>query len=171
MPRGRLIFPFLCELSRLDSSATSQDPDGAGDLTSGYDSLWREPAIVPQGDTGKSARQEFASIRVPAQIEDDTWMRLRQMLNGVVPETRTTLVMHFSDLEDAGLVDAAGMALVRVGDRLEAIYDMDENLVQRVPTPPGLYVTEATPAGFGLGTHRNLLLVTVKPRDQGKFTA
>ena len=39
--------------------------------------------------------------------------------------------------------------------------------MQRLRTPPGLYVTEARPIGFGLfrpRPQRNLLLVTFEPR-------
>ena len=36
--RGRLIFPFVAELHRLDTAAMATvDPDGAGGLTGGYD--------------------------------------------------------------------------------------------------------------------------------------
>jgi hypothetical protein len=52
-------------------------------------------------------------------------------------------------------VDAAsGDALVRPGDRLAALYDKAGALVQAVRTPPGLYVTEARPTGFGLNMAR-----------------
>ena len=56
----------------------------------------------------------------------------------------------------------------RIGDRLVAIVDPNTGLVmQAVPTPPGLYVTEARPASFGLSARvRNLLLVTFESRDQ-----
>jgi hypothetical protein len=41
-------------------------------------------------------------------------------------------------------------------------------LVQSVRTPPGLYVTEARPSGFGLNMtrpQRNLLMVTFEDRQ------
>ena len=44
--RGRLINPFLAELAQLDMAATAADPDGAGPLTSGYDSDFKETAMV-----------------------------------------------------------------------------------------------------------------------------
>ena len=68
-----------------------------------------------------------------------------------------------------GLVDtASGDALVRVGDRLGAIRDLAGAIVQAVRTPPGLYVTEAKPIGFGLfmpRPRRNLLLATFEDRE------
>ena len=68
-------------------------------------------------------------------------------------------------------VDAAsGDALIRPGDRLAAIRDLCGDLVQEVRTPPGLFVTESRPIGFGLNMarpRRNLLLVTFEDRRQG----
>lgn len=112
-------------------------------------------------------------MRIKAQVESDgrgnDWLALQQLASGNVPRTKLSLCFHFRDLEAAGLVQATtGLALIRPGDRLAGLYDLLGNLVQAVPTPPGLYVTEAHPASFGLGIHRNLLLVTFEPRDQGQ---
>ena len=60
-------------------------------------------------------------------------------------------------------------AMIRPGDRLNALYDKRGNLVQTITNPPGLFVTEASPIGFGLSLSRpkrNLLLVTFKGRRQ-----
>ena len=48
-------------------------------------------------------------------------------------------------------------------------HDKTGRVVQLVHTPPGLYVTEARPAGFGLSMarpRRNLLVVTFEDRRQ-----
>ena len=51
--RGRLIFPFLAELYRLDTRATATtDPDGAGPLTGGYDPDFKEPVLVDRDGDG-----------------------------------------------------------------------------------------------------------------------
>lgn len=88
--------------------------------------------------------------------------------SGNSPRSRIELVFHFADLERNGLVDAATKdSLLRPGDRLGALYDRSGELVQAIRTPPGLYVTEARPIGFGLNRarpHRNLLLVTFGDR-------
>ena len=77
--------------------------------------------------------------------------------------------MHFIELERRLLVDeVSGDALIRPGDRLGGIYDRANNLVQAIRTPPGLFVTEARPIGFGLHRiqpRRNLLLVTFQDRQ------
>jgi len=170
--RGRLIFAFLAELHRLDTaSMASVDPDGPGPLTSGYDPDFKEPVLVDQDDDGigERVRQEHPPVRVPCQVDTKAFEELRMFASGNAPRSRIDLVLHFKDLERLGLVDpATGDALVRPGDRLGAIYDKAGALVQEVRTPPGLYVTEARPIGFGLNMvrpRRNLLLVTFEDRQ------
>jgi hypothetical protein len=172
--RGRLIFAFAAELCRLDTAATAADPDGAGPFASGYDPDFRESVVVEadgDGDgVGTPLRREHAPVRVPCQVETKIVEELRATGAGNAPRSRVDLVFHFRDLERLGLVDPeTGDALVRPGDRLAAIYDRTGALVQAVRTPPGLYVTEARPVGFGLGMarpHRNLLLVAFEDRPQ-----
>lgn len=88
---------------------------------------------------------------------------------GNSPRSRVELVFHFRDLERLGLVDVpSGEASIRPGDRLGALYDKAGTLVQAIRTPPGLYVTEARPIGFGLHRprpSRNLLLVAFEERQ------
>ena len=65
--------------------------------------------------------------------------------------------------------DTTGDALIRPSDRLGAIYDTSGALVQEIRTPPGLFVKEARPMGFGLGRarpQRNLLIVSFHDRRQ-----
>ena len=172
--RGRLIFPFLAELCRLDTAAMAAvDPDGPGPLEGGYDPDFKEPVLVDQDDDGigERVRQEHPPVRVPCQVDTKAFEELRMLASGNAPRSRIDLVFHFKDLERLGLVDAAsGDALIRPGDRLAAIRDLCGDLVQEVRTPPGLYVTEARPIGFGLNMarpRRNLLLVTFEDRRQG----
>lgn len=164
--RGRLINPFLAEIAQLDTVATEADPDGEGPLVSGYDDDFKETAIVgtalqPRADT----RKEKPLLRVPCQVEVSTLETLEQLSAGASPSSRVTLVFHFEHLEQAGLVhEATGTALIRVNDRLVAIYSCDGELVHSVRTPPGLYAIEVQPQSFGLGLSRNLLLVTFQER-------
>ena len=170
--RGRLIFPFLAELHRLDTAGTATtDPDGAGPLTSGYDPDFKEPVGVDTDDdgVGEPVRIEHPAVRVPCQVEPKTFEELRMFAAGNSPRSRVELVFHFRDLEQLGLVDApTGDALVRPGDRLGALYDKAGALVQAIRKPPGLYVSEARPIGFGLHHQRpsrNLLLVAFEDRQ------
>jgi len=166
--RGRLINPFLAELARLDTVATAADPDGPGPLTSGYDPDFKETVVIPTPVGGQDARREQPPIRLRCQVEVGTIEALQQLASGASPNSKVTLVFHFSDLEQIGLVDPdTGDALLRVNDRLVAIRDLAGNLVQAVRTPPGLYATEVQPQSFGLGLCRNLLLVTFDEREVG----
>jgi len=170
--RGRLIFSFLAELFRLDTHAMATvDPDGAGPLETGYDPDFKELVVVDQDDDGigERRRAEHEPVRVPCQVDTEVFEELRMFPSGNAPRSRIDLIFHFKDLERLGLVDAAsGDALVRPGDRLAALYDKAGALVQSVRTPPGLYVTEARPTGFGLNMarpRRNLLLVAFEDRQ------
>lgn len=170
MPRGRLIFPFLVNVARLDTDATFADPDAGGPLESGYDDDFREVVIVPPAtgsQRGASARVEDV-VQCKAQIEDDQFEELEMLATGRSPEGSVTIVFHFADLERRGLVDAGtGEALIRVNDRLAAIFTRRGVLVQTIRNPPGLFCVEAKPRSFGLGlnvSHRNLLVCTFEPR-------
>ncbi|MCP4678735.1 MAG: hypothetical protein GY854_25140 [Deltaproteobacteria bacterium] len=170
--RGRLIFSFLAELHRLDTLTTAtEDPDGTGPLDGGYDPDFKESVLVDLDDDGigERVRREHPPVRVPCQVEPETFDQLRMFASGNAPRSSIDLVFHFKNLERMALVDpATGDALIRPGDRLAAIYDKTEALVQAVRTPPGLYVTEARPIGFGLNRarpRRNLLLVSFNDRQ------
>lgn len=165
--RGRLIFPFTVELAQLDTAATAADPDGAGPLTSGYDAEFREPRVLHSADRiGTNARKESAPIKLPAQFgSTDAFIKLQMMATGSAGATGFVMLFHFADLEANNLVDAAGNAKIKVGDRLVAVYRYDDGtLLQKIKTPPGAYITEAAPI-FGLNSERNLLQVTIKSRD------
>ncbi len=161
--RGRLVFRFLAEVHRLDTLATAT-------TTPGYDDDFKEPALLDTGDAiGARVRREHPPVLLPCQVESQSFDALQIFASGNVPASRVLLLCHFRDLERAGLVDpATGDALVRVGDRLGALFDSGGALVQRIRTPPGLYVTEARPIGFGLfmpRPRRNLLQLVLEERS------
>jgi hypothetical protein len=167
--RGRLIFPFLAEIARLDTAATAA-VDPAGPPESGYDPDFKETVLEDaEGDgIGADVRKEMEPVFLPAQVEVQVFEALQQAFSGNIPDSDITLVFHFKDLERMGLVDSiTGEPKIRPNDRLVAIHDRGGNLVQAVRTPPGLYVNEVKPAAFGLGHKRNLLLVSFHDREQG----
>jgi len=168
-PRGRLIFPFLCEIAQLDTAATAADPDGAGPLTSGYDPDFRSPVKVlaaPGDQVGADSRVETAVVTVRAQIEPQQFETLEMMLSGESPDSKMGLILHYKDLEAAGLVGVDGVPLIRKRDRLVRILTTAGVLVETIPNPPGLFVTQVQSRGFGHGTERNLLLLVLEERDQ-----
>ncbi len=145
--RGRLIQPFLAEMHRLDLAGMA----AAGRLDEDYREV-------------KGARIEMPPLRIPAQIEPDSFQRQMRKELGDVKAGVFGLTFHFVDLEELGLVDpATGIALIRPNDRMGAIYEMNGTLVQQFPDPPGMYVEEATPS-LGLGGKRNLLIVRLMSR-------
>ena len=176
--RGALIFSFFAELHRLDAARmATEDPDGAGPLTSGYDPDFREPVLLDRNDDGVAEpfRLELPAVRIPVQVDPEAMELMRMTASGDAPRQQLDLVMHFRDLEGLGLVDAeTGDALIRTGDRLGALYDRRGQLVQAIRTPPGLYVSRIRESGFGLGRahpRRNLLLVSFQDRPQARNVA
>ena len=158
--RGRLIFPFLLEIAQLDLAATE---------AAGYDPEFKEPAILPTTDRlGESAREEATMIYVKGSLHSpQSSFALNESATGNLSRVDLLVLFHFADLEDAGLVEATtGTAKIKVGDRLNAIYTLDGELIQKFPDPPGVYVERASPL-FGLGSSRNLLEVSFQSNDQG----
>lgn len=167
MARGRLIFPFLLEIARLDTVATEADPDAAGPLESGYDEVFREPVLVPSGgsQTGTLNRVETI-IEVRGQFEPGEVENLNALISGNSPVGQLVAYLHFKELEDRGLLDPNGQASFKTDDRLVSIKELNGDLVQQIPDPPGLYVQEVSPRGWGLGPRpkRNLLRLVFEPR-------
>jgi hypothetical protein len=170
--RGRLIFPFRVRIAPIDTVAMAADPDGAGPLTEGYDPIFREPVKLPPvsgAGPGTTNRKEKTEVDLLAQIEPIFMDRLTMHVSGNVPDGKIQLIFHFRDLEGSSYVDVNGEPLIRVGDRLVAIYTTGGVLVQTIRPP--LYVTEVRPIGFGLNllgpSYRNLLLVVLDTRDTG----
>jgi hypothetical protein len=167
--RGRLIFPYLVGLRRLSTTSTAADPDGAGELTSGYDETFRESHKIlsdPDDQIGVSARIELAELQVLAQIEPEQYERLETMISGDSPNSRFSIVLHARELEQAGLLESSGRPKIHKGDRLAAIYNHRSGaLIETIPNPPGLFVIQVQSGGWGLGPERNLFLVVFEERE------
>ncbi len=147
------------ELARLDTAATA----AAGR----YDPDFK--TLVP----GTKRVEISPNVRLLAQVEMGRWEGQQQLQAGNAPDSRLTLVFHFSELEEKGLVDAAsGHAKINVGDRLVGIWDRTGALLEQLVRAEagGLYATEVQPAGIGLGGRRNLLVVVFDERTPGLQT-
>jgi len=158
--RGRLIFPFTLEIAQLDLAAT-QD--------AGFDPDFREAIITATDDRiGASTRTETL-VKVTGSFHSPQgFSQLQQALTGNLQKVDVVVLLHFQELENLGLIEAStGSALIKVGDRLHAIYNYQTGaLIQQIQNPPGAFITKASPI-FGLEGDRNLLEVTFTSRDQG----
>lgn len=164
---GRLLFPVLTDIYRLDTTGMLADPDGAGPLSSGVDGYGEPILVASPDDAGTYRRLEMAPVRLPVQMATEAYDRQHMMATGDVREGKVSLTFHFRDLEAAHLVDPTTQRpLLKSGDRIGAVYDLDGNLLQAFPAPPGLYIVEAS-ARFGLRGKRNLLIATCMSRKQG----
>jgi hypothetical protein len=161
--RGRLIFPKLIEIARLNTEAIEQ----AGDYDHTFGEIRSSNRNRP-GQTRTVQRQETL-VRVHAQIETDTFKRISMGGLGQVPESRMVCVCFGPELEDAGLLDAATkQCLLKPTDRLAAIYEIDETLILSIVDPPGLYATQVQPSGFGFGAGGyNLVELSFEGRPHG----
>lgn len=172
MSRGNLIFPQLVDIERIDTATTRS--------SAGYDDDFREPVLAAETPTtpgvpnagsprGTIATQYSTAIRLRAQVESRDWNVLRQFANGNAARSEVTLVLHYSDLEAASLIDSTGAPMLRVGDRLRRIvHPRTLDTIIEFADTPGLYAIRVDDASFGLsGGTRNLLLVTFQDREQG----
>jgi hypothetical protein len=145
------MFPLTVDVARLDTESEAFDP-------------------IFKTRTPGVARVELPPIRLHAQIEMGRWQAMNQTQAGNIPDSRLTLVFHFDELEAKGLVDPdTGNALLRVNDRLVALYDRTGAIIEQSVglRSGGLFATEVQPAGLGLGGRRNLLVTVWDDRPQG----
>jgi hypothetical protein len=163
--RGRLISAatYLVEIAQLDAQLSEQSQPG-------MDPVFREPFLrvnpnTNQRETGRKER----TVRLHAQVEAGTYGQLVVSPTGILPKTGLTLVFHYEELEERGMVDDQRRNTpIRVTDRLVAIYNPeDECLLQSFPYPPGTFCTQARPEGYQ-GGRVNLLVTEWSDRPQGK---
>jgi hypothetical protein len=175
--RGRLIYPFIGRFALMDAAATAQDPDGSGQLSSGFDDVFRETVMMPAQNNepyhGVDSRKERL-VDIPFQ-EDSVRVydgsRNAPFWSGASPDADGWILLHFRDLEALGLVDAtSGEPLIHREDRLVSVHTHPTGeLLQTIRSPPGLYVRTVLP-NFGLRGTRNILFLRLQARDLGSAT-
>lgn len=159
MARGRLICKFIAKFARYDTAATPMNL------------LWNAPAVVDDGtQAGVSARLE-KPLEFRVQLSSfDELERLRKRISGNDPLSQLRLVAHKRELENRGLVRSDGTPDIIVQDRLVEIVTVRTDLVElRVPEPPGLFVHEVTPRGWGLSLsnpRQNLWFIILRGKDR-----
>jgi len=144
--RGRLIQRFVVVLYRLDPVATAAVVGG------GYDPEFGEPRRVNNvTQLGAASRRELAALRLPCQMDrtpdfdSDTMTRGGHMKIGKIE-----IILHMPDLESAGLLDSEGQPKLYSGDRVGGIEDRNGAVVWTFANPPGMFVEETEPQGYGL---------------------
>jgi hypothetical protein len=161
----RLIGPaYYLEIAMLDAVATRELSEPS--IASGFDDDFRE-IVVFSAPQRESAKQERPPLFIPSQIESPTLEMLMQMGAGNTPDSKVTLVWARKDLVARDLiVPETGETLIRVNDRVVAIRDKCMNLIRKIRTPPGLYITEIRPT-WGMAALGDLFVVTLEDRQQG----
>jgi hypothetical protein len=166
---GRLLFPLRASLARVDYTGTRN----AG----GYDVHAKQPR-VSYINPGTSAEQRVVSteylapVLLLAQIKRGRWHVLAMGPGGNVPDSKLVLIMHTRELTQKGLIDPSnGEVRLKIGDKLLGLFKKN---IKPSPIPtqtidglPGMFLTEITPGGEGLGGDRNLFKLTFDDRPQG----
>jgi hypothetical protein len=153
--------PFVLEKSlavihRIDLSATTALEPFSGQV-GGYDKDFREPVVydveVPTGKVRETTRVELPAIKVPCQVEEVEFEKLRQLFAGDMPSTNMTLVLHRMDLHRMSLIDpTTGKPLINKNDRVSHLENFrTPGTVTLKFDDPGLYVFEIRPGSHGFG--------------------
>jgi hypothetical protein len=161
--RGRLIFPKVIEIGRLDTATLAADGD--------YDPIMRERITSNRNrvDQARNTPRPEIVVRVRAQIETSSYQRMIMTGTGNAPDSFMVAVLLASELEEAGFIDSTTkQPLIKPTDRLIAVHEPDGSQILAVTDPPGLFATMVQPAGFGFGAGGyNLVEVTFSGRPSG----
>jgi hypothetical protein len=155
--RVRLVRPLTIALRQLDTTRTK----AAG----AYDSEFGMIKTTKDARGNRvSERVEGPEIRIPGQVEDQTWYGLRMFAMGNSPESKLAIVFSYRTLEECGFVDeTTKQPLLNVNDRLVAIYSPEGELVLMV-RPPGLYAVEVRPAVLSLSGKPGIVIMRFNDR-------
>lgn len=129
-----------------------------------YDSDYMAPA-------DPTAPREETVVTFPAQVEEASWFRATFKPQGLEQDGEMTLILHYSDLELLGWIDAVtGAPLITIGTRLVSISRESGAVVRSYPDPPGMYVVQSRDSSWGLSVDanptRNLLFLLLAPRPR-----
>lgn len=162
---GRLVFPVVATLCRVDPAATAAMP--------GYDPEFAELRLVDTDDDGVAdvERAELPPIELLCQVEPKAQEQLTMTPAGDVPRSELTLVLHTRHLAARGVYDTStGTLHLRPGDRLAALRSTAGITIWVPGERRGLYLIEAKLAGWGLGRtpRANLVLATFVDRPAAR---
>lgn len=116
-----------------------------------YDSVWGAPIPTVDGtQTGSNSRRERAPITQLCQLDREGWGNRTLTAGGESDKADIVIVLRKDHLESAGLMDSNGLPHLHVGDRIDRILQKDGKVSMIFPNPPGMWISEVEPAGYGL---------------------
>lgn len=160
-----LINPVQAVISRLDTQTTwAQEPPGK---LEGYDDIFRES--IPQDDGTLDSRIYMDPVRVPVQVETQSYEELRAEVGGDAPVSNVVLVAHRKGLQDLGLLDSVtGRPLLKKGDRIDWIEAPSGQRTVCQPESP-LYIWMILPRSWGFwddGYALEVIYTAARPASQ-----
>lgn len=162
---GRLIFPVVARLHRVDPIATAASP--------GVDEDFAElrPLDTDGDQVADVGRGEHPAQALLCQVEPGEQEAVALTPGGDVPRTRLVLVFSTVHLQRHGLYDrATGRLDLRAGDRLSELVSLVGTPLWRPRVGAGLYLTEARLTSWGLGRIAvpRLVQATFEDRPQAR---
>lgn len=154
--RGRLIQQMKVSIARLDEAATAAVVGG------GFDPDFHEALPVDDGtQEGATSKRYHTAVTLTCQLDRDNWGRVIETRAGENIEADIIVVLHRSELEKMGLLDAGAQPVFRRGDKIIDIKDKKGNIQEVFDDPPGMFIDDMDTAGHGLaafGTPKQNLL-------------
>ena len=165
--RGRLLWPMVLHISRLDTASTESNTLGNADLVAGYDRIFREPVTDEEGN---DSRVYMGPVAVCAQVNSSQKgyaRKIKQLPGGRELQYNIRTVLHYQELETRGLLTPSGDCIFQPSDRLDAIYNKAGELLKDFSCNP-LFICHVRDAGWGLsGLTRNLVEIYWSDRRHG----
>lgn len=171
--RVPLLFPSLLKVSRLDIPATRRvDPDGAGDLTTGYDPDLRTPHVYTDATGSRVISTRYKPpVYIPCQVEIKKFEELRQIFTGDAPVTEMSFVLHNRDLVKLGLLNVDGncghngVLDLKTNDRIDGVY-CTRKRIKNIDLKEELFIYRIDPGSWGMGpsgTDLKIVYTTNRP--------
>lgn len=161
--RGRLIWPVQARIARLDTAAT--EVNAIGGQPSGYNRIFREPVTDA---TGADSRVYMPETLVNCQARSKKFGEVMMLPAGRELDFDFRTVLHYQELEDAGLIGADGSVVFQPSDKLLSIYRTDGVTLLHDFTDTPLFLVHVADRSFGLsGLTRNLARLYWSNRRQG----
>ncbi len=162
--RGRLIWPCLATISRINTPST--EANAIGGQPRGYDRVWREPVETSEGE---DSRVYFPPDVVQCQVRSEfgAYDKEDPYPDGRRLQYQLKIILHYKELEHKQLIGPDGGSVFQPSDRLDFVHRTNGQLLKDFTKSP-LYCIQAQDRSFGLdGLNRNLLMLYFDDRLRG----